>query len=70
LSGQLRTPTDDSECAKFGPSKEVKVSLPIAVVGALENAARVLGVSVETLVAQIITQGHSPLAAKDAKPKD
>jgi hypothetical protein len=38
----------------------VKVTLPSAVVGALENAAAVLGVSLETLVVQIITQGRSP----------
>jgi hypothetical protein len=60
LSGQLRTPADESECAKFGPWREVKVILPSAVVGALENAAAVLGVSLETLVVRIITQGHAP----------
>ena len=57
LSGQLRTPADDSKCAKFGPSRDVHVSLPSAVVGALENAARVLGVSLEALVVRTITQG-------------
>ena len=60
LSGQLRTPADEGECAKFGPWQEVKVTLPSAVVGALENAAAVLGISLETLVVQIITQGRSP----------
>ena len=60
LSGQLRTPADESECAKFGPWREVKVTLPSALVGALENAAAVLGVSLETLVVRIITQGHAP----------
>jgi hypothetical protein len=38
----------------------VKVTWPSAVVGALENAAKVLGVSLETLVVRIITQGHGP----------
>jgi hypothetical protein len=38
----------------------VNVSLPSAVVGALDNAANVLGISLETLVAGIITQGHGP----------
>jgi hypothetical protein len=38
----------------------VKVTLPSAVVGALENAAAVLGVSLETLIIRIITQGHGP----------
>ena len=42
------------ECAKSGPSREVKVSLPSAVVGALENAARVFGISLETLVARTV----------------
>jgi hypothetical protein len=60
LSGQLRTPADEGECAKFGPWREVKVTLPSAVVGALENAAAVLGVSLETLIIRIITQGHGP----------
>jgi hypothetical protein len=60
LAEQLRTPADDSERAKFGPWREVKVSLPSAVVGALENAAAVLGVSLETLVVRIITQDRSP----------
>jgi hypothetical protein len=58
LSGQLRTPADEGECAKFGPWREVKVSLPSAVVGALENAAAVLGVSLEAPVVQIIMQGR------------
>jgi hypothetical protein len=66
LSGQLRTPADESECAKFGPSLEVKVSLPSAVVGALENAAAVLGVSLEALVVRIITQGHGPDAGDES----
>ncbi|MGP8182378.1 MAG: hypothetical protein ACLP1E_16650 [Acidimicrobiales bacterium] len=38
----------------------MKANLPSAVVGALENAATVLGVSLETLVVRIITQGHGP----------
>ena len=54
LSGQLRTPADESKCAKFGPSREVTVSLPSAVVVALENAARVFGTSLETLVEETI----------------
>ena len=69
LSGQLRTPTDESERAKFGPSQEVKVSLPSAVVGALENAASVFGIPLETLVAQIATQGREPSADNDSGHK-
>ena len=65
LSGQLRTPTNESKCAKFGPSREVKVSLPSAVVGALENAATVLGVSLDTLFAQIITRPDGGAADED-----
>ena len=60
LSGQLRTLMDEGECANFGPGREVKANLPSAVVGALENAATVPGVSLETLVVRIITQGHGP----------
>jgi len=67
LSGQLRTPADEGECAKFGPWREVKVTLPSAVVGALENAAAVLGVSLETLLVQIITRGHD--RSRDERPK-
>ena len=67
LSGQLRTPADDGECAKFGPSREVKVSVPSAVVGALENAAAVLGVSLEALVVRIITQGRGRVADEDSE---
>jgi hypothetical protein len=66
LSGQLRTPTDESECARFGPSREVNVSLPSAVAGALENAARVLGVSLERLVVLVITQGLGPGAGDES----
>ena len=65
LSGQLRTPADEGECAKFGPWREVKVSLPNAVVGALENAATVLGVSLDTLFAQIITRPDGGAADED-----
>ena len=65
LSGQLRTPTDEGERATFGPWREVKVTLPSAVVGALENAATVLGVSLETLVAQIITRPDGGAADED-----
>ena len=54
LSGQLRTPADEGECAKFGPSREVTVSLPNGVVAALENPARVFDTSLETLVEEII----------------
>ena len=68
LSGQLRTPTDDSECAKFGPSREVKVSMPSAVVGALENAAGLLGVSLETLLVQIITRSSDAQGASTRSP--
>jgi hypothetical protein len=69
LSGQLRTPADESERAKFGPWREVKVSLPSAVVGALENAASVFGIPLETLVVQIVTQGREPSAANDSGRK-
>jgi hypothetical protein len=65
LSGQLRTPADDSESAKFGPWREVKVTLPSAVVGALENAAAVLGVSLETLLGKIITRPAGDAANED-----
>ena len=65
LSGQLRTPVDDSGRAKVGPSQDVTVSLPSAVVGAVENAAGVLGVSLERLVVLIVTQGHG-LAADES----
>jgi len=41
--------------------------LPSAVVGALENAAAVLGVSLESLVVLIIAQGHGP-GADDVSP--
>jgi len=43
------------------------VTLPSAVVGALENAAAVLGVSLETLLVQIITRGHD--RSRDERPK-
>jgi hypothetical protein len=66
LSGQLRTPTDESECARFGPSREVNVSLPSAVAETLENAARVLGVSLERLVVLVITQGLGPGAGDES----
>ena len=39
------------------PSREVKLSLPGTGVLALENAADVLGVSLETLLVQIVTRG-------------
>lgn len=39
--------------------------MPSAVVGALENAATVLGVSLETLVAQIITRPDGGAADED-----
>ena len=68
LSGQLRTPADEGECATFGPSQEVTVRLPSAVVGALENAADVIGISLETLVAQIITLVDKPKS--DDGPRD
>jgi hypothetical protein len=45
----------------------VKVSLPNAVVGALENAAAVLGVSLEALVVRIITQGRGRVADEDSE---
>jgi hypothetical protein len=57
---------DDSECATFGPSREVTVSLPSAVAGALENAADVFGVSIETLLFRIITQGGGLAAHEDS----
>ena len=66
LSGQLRTPTDESECARFGPSREGNVSLPSAVAETLENAARVLGVSLERLVVLVITQGLGPGAGDES----
>jgi hypothetical protein len=44
----------------------VRVSLPSDVVGALENAARVLGVSLERLVILIITQGLGPGAGDES----
>lgn len=69
LSEQLRTPANEGERAKFGPTIEVKVRLPDAVAGALENAADILGVSLEALVLEIITRrrgratdGDSPSA--------
>ena len=60
---------DASERAKFGPSQEVKVNLPSAVVRALENAASVFGIPLETLVAQIVTQGREPSADNDSGHK-
>jgi hypothetical protein len=66
LSGQLRTPAHEGECANFGPWRKVKVSLPSAVVGALENAATVLGVSLERLGVPIITQGLGPGAEDES----
>src|SRR5208283_1062898 len=41
---------DEAGCALNVPWREVTVRLPLDVAGALENAARALGVSLETLV--------------------
>jgi hypothetical protein len=43
--------------------------LPSAVVGVLENAASVFGIPLETLVAQIVTQGREPSADIDSGHK-
>jgi len=45
------------------------VSLPSAFVGALENAASVFGIPLETLVARIVTQGREPSADNDSGHK-
>jgi len=70
LSEQLRTPANEGECAKFGPSIEVKVTLPSAVVGALASAVVVPGVSLETLVVKIIFQGRSPAEEDGSRRKE
>ena len=45
------------------------MTLPSAVVGVLENAASVFGIPLETLVAQIVTQGREPSADIDSGHK-
>ena len=45
------------------------MSLPSAFVGALENAASVFGIPLETLVARIVTQGREPSADNDSGHK-
>jgi hypothetical protein len=51
---------------KNGPRGEIRVRLPNAILGALENAAATMGISPETLVVRIITQGRGRVADENS----
>jgi hypothetical protein len=54
LSEQTRTPPDESECAINVPWREVTVTVPPDVVGALENVAGAFGISLEALFFRLL----------------
>ena len=66
LSEQLRTPANLGKYAKNDPWGETRVRLPNAVLGALENAAATMGISLEILVVRIITQGRGRVADENS----